>query len=148
MAKAIRSVLAILAGLVAGFITVGLIESANAFLYPAPAGVDLARDQEAFIRYVSQLPVTAFLIVVVAEWLGVFLASWVAARLAGRAETIHGLVVGTFFLLATLINLLTIPHPVWMWVLGLGGPLPLAFLGSRLAVRGKPEKAATTPDHA
>lgn len=77
---------------------------------------------------------TGALAFVVASWgLAAVVGSWVAARLAPKATLTHGMVVGAIFLAATIANLLLLPHPLWMWVLGVAEVFPAAYIGSWLA---------------
>lgn len=141
--KVVRSVLAVLAGFVVGNVLVGGIEFANFLMFPPPKGLKM-EDTAAFEAYVRGLPLTAYLVVVVAWYVGTFAAAWVAGRLAGRAKFAHGVVVGALFLAATLINLRSFHHPLVMWVLGLAGVPAAAYLGSRLAA-GPPAAAQPEP---
>jgi hypothetical protein len=73
--------------------------------------------------------------VVVAWGVGAFAGSWVAARLARPGGSLgHGLVIGGLLFVATVLNLRMVPHPVWMWVVGLAEIPALSYLGARLAV--------------
>jgi hypothetical protein len=129
-----RSVLAVLAGLIAGSVLIAAIEGVSSLIYPLPSGLD-PNDYDALRRYVDELPVGAFLFVLAAWAVGSFAGGWIAARLAGRAALAHGLIVGVFFLAAGLVNLLMIPHPVWMWVGGIAVLAGGGYVGARLGRR-------------
>ena len=51
---------------------------------------------------------------------------------------------GALFLSAGVLTMLTIPHPLWMWVGGIILPLACSYLGARL-VRGWPRRSAPMP---
>jgi hypothetical protein len=132
-----RSVGAVLAGIMVAMILMIALEMLSSHLFPLPPGVDL-HDHESIRQHIDSLPMGAFAIVLVAWAVGSFAGSWVAARLAGRARLIHGLVIGVFFLAASVMNMLMIPHPLWMEisaVFALAGP---SYLGARLAAAGPP----------
>ncbi len=126
-----RSVLAVLAGAIVAGLLIAAVESVSSAIYPLPPGIDL-HDHEAMRRHIDQLPIGAFLFVLGAWAIGSFGGSWVAARLAGRARIVHGLVVGALFLLAGVLNMLLIPHPWWMWVGGIAALAGCSYLGARL----------------
>jgi hypothetical protein len=130
------SVLAILVGAIAAGVLITAVEAVSSAIFPLPPGLDL-HDHEAMRQHIDRLPIGAFLFVLAAWAIGTFGGAWVAARLANRARLVHGLIVGALFLLAGVLNMLMIPHPVWMWV---GGILVLAvgsYLGARLAASGR-----------
>lgn len=107
-------ILAVLAGMLLGGLTAGLIEMGSSWLYPAPEGMDFS-NREQLHEFVSTLPLPAFLIVLVAWITSAFVGPWVARRLAPDRSAIPGLIVGALFILAPIANLIMIPHPVWMW---------------------------------
>jgi hypothetical protein len=73
-------------------------------------------------------------VAVLAAWgLGTFAGAWVAARIAPGGQLAFGLAIGVVALLAGVAIMLHIPHPLWMWVLGVGEMLPAAYFGARLA---------------
>jgi hypothetical protein len=138
-----RSTYVLLAGLVVGFLFVAGIEGVSSALHPAPPGLDM-NDPVALASFMKTIPTGLMLLVLLAWAVGTFAGAWVAARLARRSKLTHGLVIGVVFLLAGVANMGMIPHPVWMWVLGVAQFLPAAYLGAKLAARGpEPPVAAT-----
>jgi hypothetical protein len=137
-----RSVLAVLVGVL---VTMGLIvglEAVCTHLYPLPGGVDL-HDHDAMRTYMDQLPIGAFLLILAGWAIGSCAGAWVAARLAGRAPIVHGLIVGAWFLAGAIMTMLMIPHPVWMVIGGIAALAGCSYLGARLAApRRAPAVAA------
>jgi hypothetical protein len=127
-----RSILAVLAGSIVAGVLIAAVEAVSSSVYPLPPGVD-HHDYESLRQYVEQLPLGAFLLVLVAWAIGTFAGAWVAARLATRARFAHGLVVGALFLLAGVLNMLMIPHPAWMWAGAVLVFVVCSYLGARLA---------------
>ena len=138
-----RSILAIVVGALAAIILISAVEGVSGLLYPLPPDVDPGQP-DVMQQYIAQLPIGAFVLVLVGWALGTFVGGWVAARLAGRAPLTHGLVVGALFLAAGVLTMLTIPHPIGMWVGGIVLPIACSYLGARL-VRGWPRRSAMTP---
>jgi hypothetical protein len=127
----LRSVLAVLAGLVVCVVLIMCVQMAGMLLYPPPADVDLS-DREVLKELIAKAPVPALLLVLASYFVGVLAGSWVAGRLAGRAALIHGLIVGMFFFGLAVMNLSMYPHPLWFTVVCLGLFLPAAWLGAWL----------------
>jgi hypothetical protein len=134
MGQILRSVGAVLAGLLLGVLLMMGIELVGHVLYPLPAGVDPS-DFEALKALLPTLPVGALLLVLlgwtVAPLAGGFTAAWIARR----APVAHALVVGLFFLAGGVATLLMMPHPLWFAVGGVAVFLPAAYAGSLLAPR-------------
>jgi hypothetical protein len=114
MHPTIRSALVLLGGVVAAVIVVGLMDALAGSVYALPPGTDPS-DPESFRQAVATLPAQAFLLLLAGWVLASGIGSYIAARLATHARATHGLIVAFFVLVATVGNLATIPHPVWMW---------------------------------
>jgi hypothetical protein len=136
----LRGVLAVIAGVVAAVVVIMLAELGCSQLFPLPPGLD-PTNREAIEAHVAKLPLIALLLVVLGWALGSIAGGWVAARISRTNATRSALIVGTLLLIAGVMNMMTIPHPLWMWIAGLAVYLPSAWLGARLA--GAPRPAAT-----
>ena len=126
----LRRLLGVILGLVAGAIIVALIEGLGHALWPPPAGTDL-RDPEQLRALMGSLPIGSLIAVIVGWALGSFGGGWMAATISRDARM--ALVVSFVLLCMGVITMIQIPHPLWMWVLGVALPLPAAWLGARLA---------------
>ena len=127
-----RTVLGILAGLAAMVVVIALVELLGAQLFPPPAGVDM-RDPEAFAAAITQMPLGALAIVLVAWVLGAFAGGWVAARIAVAHPRAAAVVVALGVVAGVVAMMVALPHPMWMGLLGLVLPVPAALAGARLA---------------
>lgn len=134
MSTFLRSMLSVLAGFVAGYVVITVFETVGTLLYPLPAGID-PTDMDALRAVADQIPIGAFVFVVCGWGVGALTGSWVAGRVANRSKAIHGGVVAGLLVLGGLFTLFTIPHPVWVWVVGLAALIGGGYLGSRLAAR-------------
>lgn len=130
----LRTVLAVVLGLVMGGMVVFAIEVVGHLIHPPPADLDTG-DREAMKRYVEQLPPAAFLFVLLAYAAGSFAGGWVAARVARRAPLVHAVIVGALLLAAGIMNVVMIPHPLWFTFASLAVFLPAALAGAWLARR-------------
>jgi hypothetical protein len=130
----LRSILAILLGILAGSFTVYLIELPGMIMYAPPPGSDMS-DSEAMKKHLASLPTVALAGVGLAWTIGPLVGAWLAAFIARRAFLVHGLVVGAIFLVMDLIMLNMIPHPIWLAAVGILAPPISAWLGASLAAR-------------
>jgi hypothetical protein len=131
-----RSILGIVAGVVIGGITVGLIEIPGYFIHPPPPGFDL-NDAEAVKSHMATAPLAALLGIAIAWTIGPFVGTLVAAFIAGRAFLTHAMIIGVIFLLLDLVNVLSFPHPIWLAVIGVIAPPISAYFAAHLISRLK-----------
>ncbi|MFT3896673.1 MAG: hypothetical protein QM719_03100 [Thermomonas sp.] len=129
----LRSILAVLAGLVAAWITISLFEFASMHAFPSPPGVDV-RDPQQLAALVSQMPVGALALVLAGWVVGALDGGLVAALIAKRR--VPAIVVGVLVMLGAFLMVAMVPHPMWMSVAGVLLPLPAALFGAWL-VRGR-----------
>ena len=129
MSPPLRRVLAVLAGVGVGVGIIFAVEAINSWLY-VPPGLDL-NDLDAMRAYMRELPAAALLIVLLGWGLGALAGGWVAARVGRGFAPARW--VGIILLGVALFNLLSLPHPLWFWIVGILVFVPAAELGARLA---------------
>jgi hypothetical protein len=112
---AVRSILAVIGGMLVAFVIIAVIEAIGIRLYPPPAGLD-PTNRESLKALVASMPLAAKLCMLVAYAAGSVAGGWVAARFAPRARMMHAMIVAALLFGAGLMNLMTIPHPAWFWV--------------------------------
>ncbi len=122
MARALRVILSILAGLTLAGGLVVAVELFSNTVYPPPP--DFKGTQEEMCAHVAAYPQWILAVAAVA-WIATTLAStWVATRLGGRAP---GIVVGLLLMLAVAMNVSMLPYVLWFKVAALVG-VPIACL--------------------
>lgn len=118
----LRIVLGIVAGLALGVLIVALGERVNHMLWPPPQDLQIT-DPEAVREFLAGAPLAALiglpLIWTIAAGAGGFMGGYVSQRVW------PGWVAGGLLYVATILNLMLIPHPWWMWAAGLIAP-PIA----------------------
>ena len=128
----IRSVLAVVAGVIVAVIVVAVVQVIGHAVYPPPPGIHHA-DSEALKNIIAQLPVGAIAFVLVGWGLGSLAGGLTAAAIAGRAQSAHALIVGCIQMAFGIHMLLMIPHPLWFVIASFAIVVPSAWLGARLA---------------
>lgn len=137
MRPILRSVLAVLAGVAVAAIVVAIVEAISTLVYRAPPGLNLA-DAAAMREFIRDLPAGAFVFVLVGWALGTLTGAWTAARIANRSHLVHGNIIGTLLLGTGVANMLMLPHPAWVWVIGVIAFVACGYAGGRLAARTRP----------
>ncbi|KFN44831.1 hypothetical protein [Arenimonas oryziterrae] len=126
-----RNLFALVSGVFGAMIVITFIELIGAKLYRAPPGFDF-KDPAAVAAFVHSMPLSAELLIVSAWCLGGFAGAFVAARLALGYKTALAMLIGVLIAVGTLANAQSIPHPTWMVVAGVIGPVLLAWLAQWL----------------
>ena len=123
-----RTILAVIAGIVASALVVTLVEAIGFVFFPLGP-----LDPRSGVPV--NPPSTGLMLCVLAAWAaGALAGGWTATKI-GRAAHGPALGVGSMQTGACIVNMIAIPSPWWFWVLGLGVSIPLALAGWRLARR-------------
>jgi hypothetical protein len=129
-----RTLAAVLAGLMTALVVITLVEAVGHTFMPPPEGHD-PMTPEGMSAIVAQMSPAALLFVLLAYLCGGVAGGVVAVKVSGGDRVIEALGVGTILTVGALLNVMTIPHPIWMSGASVAIQLPAAWLGARLAVR-------------
>ncbi len=139
----LRKILATVLGVLAAVIVIIAIESLGHAVYPPPGDLDIT-DKEAMQAYVAGLPLAALLFVMAAWIAATFAGGLLACFIARQMPLLYASIVGMLVLLGTIINLMSIPHPLWFSissVLAIIATIFLAgWLGSNFATPPETER--------
>jgi hypothetical protein len=128
----VRFIVAVICGLIAGGVFNMAVVMLSWRIYPLPEGTDFT-DQAAMRTYVQTLPMPAFLLILVAHAGGALVGGLVAALIARRSQLVLGAIVGGFFLVGGILNVMSIPAPLWFVVADLVLYVPSGIVGAKLA---------------
>jgi hypothetical protein len=131
----IRSVLAVVIGIVVGGAVNMSLVMVGPTVIPPPPGVDVTRP-ESLAASMHLFEPRHFVFPFLAHALGTLAGAFVAYLMAGRRKLWHAWIVGAVFLAGGIAAARMIPAPSWFVVLDLlGAYLPMAWLGGLLAGR-------------
>ncbi|MBX3412966.1 MAG: hypothetical protein KF708_09785 [Pirellulales bacterium] len=125
-------ILAVLGGAMAGVLGVAIVEALSSLVYPLPVGLD-TNDREAMKAHLAGLPPGAFLLVLAAHATGSFVGGAVSALIARRRAYDKALIVGLLLMVAGILTLVSLPHPIWFALADVALYVPFAFLGCSVA---------------
>jgi hypothetical protein len=128
-------ILAVVAGIFVAVVIVFMFEAAGHSFWPPPPGVDVS-NPEALKTLMPSIPLGAKVAVIVAWVAGAFGGGLVAARIAKNAR--FAWIVGGVQLAFGIATMLSIPHPLAMWIAGVLLPMPAAMLGGLLGAPRAP----------
>src|SRR2546428_12547408 len=118
-----RCIVAVICGALAGGVFNMAVIMLSWKMYPPPEGANLS-DPATLKAYIQSLPPPAFLVVLVAHAGGALVGGLVAALIARRSPLVLGAIVGGFFLLGGIVNVMSIPRPLWFAVIDLVSYIP------------------------
>lgn len=131
----IRTVLAIIVGIIISLCVILLTESVASRYFPAKSMNPTIAEMEESIR---TAPFIAMLIFLAGHSLSSFFGAYTAARIApDNKKFIAGITVGFFLLLGGLVNFISIRHPLWLAAGCCISYLLFCFIAIYIARRGK-----------
>jgi len=131
----IKRILAVVLGLVAAVVTIMIVEGIGHSIYPMEA-VDM-NDLNAMKAFMANIPTGAIVLVLVGWIVGAFAGGLVASLVEKTTAFRNSIVIGVVLLILSIINLITIPSPIWMWIGAIVLIIPFAIAGNKLAVKIK-----------
>lgn len=126
----LRAIFAFLAGAVAMSLTVAGVQMIGHHLWPLPPGID-PNSHEQMATIVEAMPIAAKAWVVLAYAIATAVAVLVATTIARARWKGLGIALGSLMIVLCVINILMLPHPVWMIAATLLIPLPIAMAVAR-----------------
>jgi len=134
MNKILQNILAVLAGLIIGSsVNMGIIVISPSII-PPPEGVDVS-SMESLIANMHLFEPKQFIMPFLAHALGTFAGAFFAAAIAKTFRLGFALIIGAFFLIGGIANIMMMPSPMWFTVLDLCvAYIPMGYLAYRLSL--------------
>jgi hypothetical protein len=132
----IRSIVAMLAGIVVAILTFTLIEQLGHSIFPPPATINW-NDSNAVKAFMDNQPVGSYLLVLAGWIIGSFAAAIITQKISQQSAYILPAVLSALLLASAALNFFMLPRPVWFVVAGLIVFAPSVFAGWTLSERGQ-----------
>ncbi len=131
-----RKILAVVVALIAAFAVIMIVQMLSS-LVVSPPGSDVMSDPERMREFMSSLPITAYVVVLVGYFLGSFAGGYLVTNMSRRESPGMSLplLIGAILTIAGLLNFfVTMPgQPMWVAVVSLLIFIPVTLLGSKMA---------------
>lgn len=127
----LRKISAVVLGAVTAVVLIIVIEALGHAIYPPPADLDVT-NFEALQAYVMNAPPAALLFVMAAWIIATLVGGLLACFIAAETPLVYAAIIGGLVLLGTIINLLSIPHPLWFSITSVLAIIATVFITSRL----------------
>lgn len=135
----LRLIIAFFAGVLAAVAVNFGFERINARRFPFPPGLDRAEHRN-MERYVQSLPHSAFL-TTLAGWAVASFACGLVIRLISRTDTqTPAYLAGLLLMTAGIVEIFTIPQPLWFTIVGVLLFIPFTLLGHMAGKSRRPAK--------
>lgn len=132
MKPIVKNILAVIVGLVAGsLVNMGIIMLSGSVI-PPPEGADNTT-MEGLKASMHLFQPKHFIFPFLAHALGTFVGALVTALIVANRKILFSLIIGAFFMIGGIINVLMLPSPLWFTVVDLAGAyLPMAYFAAKL----------------
>ncbi len=129
----VKNVIAVVAGLIAGAVLNGAIINISGKIIPPPNGADVTT-MEGLKATIHLFEPKHFIMPFLAHALGTVLGAFLAARFGATSNMTLAFIVGAFFMVGGITNVILLPAPMWFNVVDLvGAYIPMAWIGGKLA---------------
>jgi hypothetical protein len=132
-----KNVLAVICGVVAAMVIFFLFEYISHSAHPFPKNLDM-KNSVAMNEYLSSIPFYVFVVVLAGYAVGSFVAGFIIGKMSGSPNRALPLIAGILFTVGAIINLVSIPHPIWFSVVNLLIYIPLVLAGHSTAMKNLP----------
>ena len=135
MKAILRNILAVITGIIIGsIVNMGIINISGTII-PPPEGADITT-MEGLKATMHLFKPIHFLFPFLAHALGTLVGAILAAMIAANHKMKFALVIGLFFLIGGITNILLLPSPTWFAMVDIGGAyIPMAWMGATLVNR-------------
>ncbi|WP_339611826.1 hypothetical protein [uncultured Planktosalinus sp.] len=129
-----KNVLAVVAGiLIGGLVNMAIIMMSSSVV-PPPEGIDITT-VEGLKEGMPLFKPINFLMPFLAHAIGVLVGAFIAAKIAAKNKMTLALLIGVFFLLGGVANVMMLPSPMWFNLTDLLlAYIPMAWIGGKLAM--------------
>lgn len=128
----LKRIVSIILGLAAAVVVIMIVEAISHILFPV-APIDM-NNKEAIKQFMADLPVGAMVIVLTAWIMGSFFGAITSTLINKENGLRNSITVGIIILVLSVLNLIMLPSPVWMWVGALTLIVPAAWAGHKLLI--------------
>lgn len=126
-----KKILAIVVGLVGASAVILVFEFLGELLFPSPISIDIA-DMDAIRKNMELIPTGNLIFVILAHFFGI-ISGMVITTYVTKSTLLTGHIVAGILIVATLINLFSLPHPTWFFIVDIAAIIASFVIGYRLS---------------
>jgi hypothetical protein len=126
----IKALMAIFGGIIIGALVIVLGETMMHSFFPTPAGLNLS-DTSAVTAMMQSAPLQMFIGVLITYIIASFAVGYVTNYLSKNTKYRPALIAGFALMVMGILNMTSLWHPTWFWVVSIPCFMIFAFLGGR-----------------
>jgi hypothetical protein len=128
----LKNSITVILGLVAGVMAISAGHLLSNQILPPPEGMEVS-NMESFVANADKLTTGHWLLALLSHALGPLVSGFIAGKFLASQHTkiLYG--TGIVWTILGVINLMTLPHPMWFKIVDLLMYLPMTFLSAKLA---------------
>jgi hypothetical protein len=130
MKTALRTVAAVIAGLLVAFVLIVAVEYFSNVVHPIPEG--FGETMEEICRHVERCPNWVLAMAVLLWGVTALVSTWIAQRIGNVYSAV---IVALILLAALVLNISMLPYPIWFKIANLLAIPAASFAGGRSARR-------------
>ena len=138
-----RRIISVVVALMVAFAIITAFEQLGPQLFKTPV-ID-SRDPKTISDMMANMPLAAYLWLLLGYAMASLLGGIVAGFISGRNNYIPALMIGVFLTVGSVMNFIMIHHPLWFMVANVLLCVPFAMIGYAV-VKKKKEKPTSIPD--
>jgi len=131
----LKNILAVVIGIIIGsLVNMGIIMISRSII-PPPQDADITT-MEGLKSSMHLFEPKHFIFPFLAHALGTFIGAIVAAIIAATHKATFAIIIGVFFLIGGIVNVIMLPSPIWFSILDLGAAyIPMGFVAGRFVIK-------------
>jgi uncharacterized membrane protein YwzB len=130
----IKALLAVLCGIVSGFIVIVISEMLTSKFFTSLQGLNF-EDKNAVTAHMQSASVSMFLSILLGYIIASFTAGYVTNFLSRNNKYKPAMLAGVALMIFGILNMMELWHPNWFWVVSIPLYLVFAFLGGKMAIK-------------
>lgn len=134
----LRKILSVFAGIASAILVFILTEKVSDKFYPLPSE-SASYDPQVLSTHIATFPLTPLVVVLIGWVLGSFTCGFIIKLISGSSAKTPAYLAGLFLTTAGLVNLLSLPHPIWFIIMGAAVFIPFTLLGHVVAPKKLPD---------
>jgi hypothetical protein len=128
----IKALLAVLGGIVTGFIVIIICEIFTSKLFPSPKGLDF-NNKDSVTAHMQSAPIAMYVSILIGYIIASFSAGYVTNFLSKNNKYKPAMLTGVALMVFGILNMMELWHPSWFWVVSIVSYLIFAYLGGKMA---------------
>lgn len=131
----VRNILGGVLGLIAGGLVARILQVLGHLVFPPGVTNPNFESQFSINAYMDSMSPALFAVVLAAYAAGSIVAGFIIGKIAESKGNLIPVVVGSVFMIGWILNLIMLPHPIWVAVVGFLMYIPFTILGKNVAVK-------------